>query len=182
MIPLWHLSGRLGNQMFQFAYLHAQARKGEIPDVYVQDEKYFKKYANEIRVMFGSDIVPIDQVSIHVRRGDYVKNKFYTDLWETGYYDRAMELFPHDTFLVFSDDIEWCKEHFKGNRFEFFHGTEIEDMNVMAGCKSNIIANSSFSWWAAYLNPNSNRKVIYPKSWYSDGIERTKCPKEWKSI
>lgn len=179
MIPLWKLSGRLGNQLFQFAYLHAQARKGNIPDVYVQSEEYFKEYADEIKLLYGQDIEPISQVAIHVRRGDYVNNPFYVDLMTTGYYERAMALFPNESFLVFSDDIEWCKEQeiFKG--CEFIHGTEIEDLNMMAGCKGIIMANSSFSWWAAYL---SKGKVIAPKEWYADGAERTKKLDSWIQI
>ncbi len=182
MIPIWKLSGRLGNQMFQLAYLFSQVKAGEIPDIYLQDERYFANVLPEMRAMYCSDIRTIDMVSIHVRRGDYVGNKFYVDLWETGYYERAMAEFPGQKFLVFSDDIEWCKQHFKGDRFEFYHGTEVEDMNMMAGCKHNIIANSSFSWWAAWMNPNVLKKVIYPDFWYTDGIVRTVCPKSWKAL
>ena len=180
MIPLWKLSGRRGNQMFQFAYLHAQARKGLILDIYVQDPKYFEEYKDEIKLIFGQDIELIDQVAIHVRRGDYVNNPFYVDLMTTDYYEKAMELFPNEGFLVFSDDIEWCKKQdiFKG--CEFSEGrTEVEDMNLMAGCKGVIIANSSFSWWGAYL---SSGKVIAPLMWYADGVERTKLPKTWITI
>lgn len=184
MVPIHKLSGRLGNQMFQLAYIMAQVCNGEIPDIYVQDEKYFKKHSHHIKAMFGQDIKPIDQVSIHIRRTDYVGNSFYTQLWNTDYYEKAMAEFPGTGFLVFSDDIDWCKQYFSGsNDIEFCEEEDpIKAMNLMAGCKHNIISNSSFSWWAAYLNPNPHKKVIAPKAWYTDGKERTVCPKEWKRI
>ena len=177
MIPIWKLMGRTGNQMFMLAYLHSQVRKGLIPDIYVQDPAYFEDCKDEIRIMYGHGIVPVDRVGIHIRRGDYVNNPFYADLMTTGYYERAMALFPNEKFLVFSDDIEWCKQQDIFKKCEFSEGrTEVEDMNLMAGCKGIIMANSSFSWWGAYL---SNGKVIAPKDWYTDGQERTKLLKEW---
>lgn len=163
--------------MFQFAYLHAQMRDGVIPDVYVQDPKYFDKYSSEIKALYGQGIASIDQVSIHVRRGDYVKNPFYVDLSKTDYYERAMDQFPGEEFLVFSDDIDWCKQQKIFDHCEFSEGnTEVEDMNLMASCKGHIVANSSFSWWAAYI---SGRKTVAPKAWHPDGVERTKLLPEW---
>lgn len=182
MVPITKLTGRLGNQMFEFAALYSFTRDLGV-DYYVQDEKYFKRYENEIRAMFSSDIYPIDQVSIHVRRGDYVNHPFYVDLTKTSYYEDAMDLFPDAEFLVFSDDIEWCKEQPIFQGCEFSEGkSEVDDLNLMASCKHNIIANSSFSWWAAWLNPNPNKKVVAPKAWHPDGIIRTVCPKEWTKV
>lgn len=177
------LFGRLGNRMFQMAYIYAQMKEGKIPDIYLQDNAYFDTYEKEIKELFGEDIVYIPLVSIHLRRGDYVKNPFYVDLSETMYYQRAMSMFPNDTFLVFSDDMEFAKDYFQGHQFIFSEGnSELEDLNTMAGCKSNIIANSSFSWWAGYLNPHINKTVVAPKRYYTDGIERTKYPDTWKTI
>jgi len=175
--------GRLGNRMFQGAYLYAQMKRGEIPDIYVQDPKYFDDYRDDIRRLYGEGIIKTDYVAIHVRRGDYVDNPFYVDLTKSTYYAQAICHFPIDTkFLVFSDDIEWCKENMKmvGTDIEYCEEKdEIKSLNLMAGCKGIIMANSSFSFWGAYL---SNAKVIAPKAWYSDGIERTKCLPEWKQI
>lgn len=183
MIPMWKLSGRLGNTMFQHAYLYSQARKGGIPDIYVQDEKYFEEFRDEIKSLFRQGIGdPIDMVAIHVRRGDYVNNPFYVDLTETDYYEKAMDLFPNDQFLVFSDDIEWCKKQDIFKDCEFSEGNdEVTDLNLMASCKGVITANSSFSWWAGYL---STGKVIAPSvdNWYRDGIERSVCPIAWHRI
>lgn len=182
MIPMWKLSGRLGNTMFQYAYLHAQMRDKVIPDIYVQDPKYFEKYAGELKRLFGTKIEPIAQVAIHVRRGDYVNNPFYVNLAETDYYEQAMAKFPGAEFLVFSDDIEFCKQLPVFHGCEFSEGnTEVDDMNLMAGCQGHIIANSSFSWWAAFISPHT-KKVIAPKLWYTDGDERTRCPDNWERI
>lgn len=187
MIPYWRIFGRLGNSMFQGAYLYALCRGGVIPDIYLQSEEFFKEYAEEIKKLYGEDIGWIPEVAIHVRRGDYVNNSFYVDLFANGYYERAMALFPDKQFLVFSDDIEWCKQQevFKGCSFSEGND-EITDMNLMASCSGNIIANSSFSWWAAYLNPNHG-KVVAPKDWYTltsptDGHTRvpsTELPSSW---
>lgn len=179
MIPYSNIFGRLGNNLFQGAYLYAQVLKGELPDIYVQDPTYFQDYAKEVKKLYGGGIGRIDQVAIHVRRGDYVNNSFYVDLMETEYYEKAMELFPDCDFLVFSDDITWCKEQSIFLGCEFSEETdEVKDLNLMASCTGHIIANSSFSWWGAYLSPHEG-KVVAPKQWYSDRVERTMCPPEW---
>jgi len=178
MIPIYKLMGRLGNNMFQYAYLYSQKRGGRIPDIYVQNYEYFDMYSDEIKQLFGQDIVKNNYVAIHVRRGDYVNNPFYVDLMKTDYYKKAMAEFANGDFMVFSDDIEWCKRQdiFKG--CSFADGNEVESMNFMAGCQGIIMANSSFSWWASYL---SNATVIAPKQWFSDGTSIKLLP-EWKLI
>lgn len=185
MIPIQQLTGRTGNQMFQFAYLYAQVKRGEIDDVYVQDPKYFEDWAYEIKEIYRQGVNgKVDQVAIHLRRGDYVNNPFYVDLAKTDYYDQAIDLFPDDTFLVFSDDIPFAKKYFKGRKFDFYQGKdEIDDLNVMAACSGHIIANSSFSWWGAYISPYT-QKVVAPSvdRWYTDKQERTKCPSKWIRI
>jgi len=175
--------GRLGNRMFQTAFFYSYARDKGI-DFYYQDPVWFERYGDEIKELFKQEGEPLDYVAIHVRRGDYVNNPFYVDLTQTTYYQDAMDRFSGVKFLVFSDDINWCKAQamFSRDNVEFSNKTELEDFNLMTRCKHQIIANSSFSWWAAYLNPNPNKKVIAPKAWYADGVERTKCPKEWIRI
>jgi len=183
--------GRLGNRFFQSAYIYAQWREGKIPDIYLQNYEYFDKYKVELQAMFSEGIGYDSRVSIHVRRGKnpsnpdepaYFENPFYVNLWETDYYQKAMAMFPDEQFLIFSDDIQWCMEQkfFKNQTFSF--GTEMEDFKLMASCKSNIICNSTYGWWAAYLNPNPDKIVVAPKEWFTDKIERVKCPPEWKRI
>jgi len=182
MVEYSKLFGRLGNQMFQGAYIYAQMKDGYIDDIYLQDTSYFINHEKEIKKLFGTGIgEPVDMVAIHVRRGDYVNNPFYVDLMQTDYYDRAMAEFPDADFLIFSDDIQWCKNQSIFNGCEFSEDkNEVEDLNLMASCRGHIIANSSFSWWGAYLSPYSN-KIIAPSKelWYNDGIERTRCPNNW---
>jgi len=183
MVPITKISGRLGNQMFQFAFLYAHSRDRNI-DYYFQDPFYFDDYADEVRAIFSSDIPKrTDAVAIHVRRGDYINNAFYYDLMETDYYKEAMKLFPNEKFIVFSDDIEWCKKQEVFNDCVFFHGTETEDMNKMASCKGHIIANSTFSWWGAWLCPDyPKNKVVAPNNWFADKNERTILPDHWIKI
>lgn len=175
------LFGRLGNRMFQMAFLYSYAKECGI-DYYFQDPSYFEQYEGEIKYLFGKNIPPkLDMVAIHVRRGDYVGNNFYTNLMETPYYVDAMSLFPDASFMVFSDNIDWCKQQEIFKDCEFSEGlSEEQDLNLMASCVGHIIANSSFSWWGAWLSPYST-KIVAPSvdKWYSDGVERTKCPQKW---
>lgn len=169
---------------------------GDIPDLYVQSSKYWLKYANHIKALFSYGIVSIDRVALHVRRGDYVGNSFYVDLWETDYYRQAIAQFPADTrFMVFcrdnqswdtdKADRQWCRDNLTpilGDRFELpsKDNSETDDLNLMAGCSSIIMANSSFSWWAAFLG--NHAKVICPRAWYSDGLQRTEPMEDWTLI
>lgn len=186
MVPIWLLSGRLGNQMFQLAYLYAQQRRGAIPDIWLQFPEHFAGAEDQIREAFGQGIKTTKEpfVAVHVRRGDYVKHPMFYQLWASTYYDRAMAQFPAGTrFLFFSDDIEFCKTKWYGENFSYSTGrSEIEDLNLMASCHHQIIANSSFSWWAAWLNPNPNKRVFYPKNWHTDGVQRVGFPKEWVAL
>lgn len=184
MINPDRIFGRLGNRMFQMAFCYAYSLDNEV-DFYFQDPKWFEGHEKEIKRLYSQNIPPkTDMVAIHVRRGDYVGNGFYVDLMETEYYQKAMEQFPNADFIVFSDDIEWCmkKDIFKD--CEFSHGqTDLYEMNLMASCIGQIVSNSSFSWWAAYISPYT-QKVIAPSkdNWYADGIERTVCPTNWIRI
>lgn len=167
------------------AFAFSYAKNNDI-DYYFQDEFFFRDNSEAVRALFSSDIPPLcNRVAIHVRRGDYVNNKFYVDLMDTDYYERAMKEFPAGTkFLVFSDDIEWCEKQPIFKDCEFSYGSELEDLNMMASCKGHIIANSSFSWWGAWLCPDyPNNKVIAPKAWYADGDNsRTILPGHWVRI
>jgi Glycosyl transferase family 11 len=84
------------------------------------------------------------------------------------YYEDAIDIIgDYEYLLVFSDDIKWCRENLKFNNMIFMETlTDIEDMWIMSLCKNNIIVNSSFSWWGAWLNKNKNKKVIAPSNWF----------------
>lgn len=185
--------GGLGNNMFMLAYLWAQMRDGNIPDIYVQSIKYWEKYKDEVRNLFGGGIGRDERVALHIRRGDYLKvSQFHVNLWDTDYYKEAVRLFPNAKFLVFCkdnqnpaqdlDDKEWCERNLPllGIDFELHqHTTETEDLNAMASCVGLVGANSSFSWWGAFLNPHADSKIVFPKKWFVDGIQRTDLLDEW---
>lgn len=175
------LFGRLGNRLFQMAYIYAKFRDGEVPDIYLQDYTYFDKYREDIRKIFSSGINATDYVAVHIRRTDYCNNPFYIDLWETDYYEKAIAEFPGERFMIFSDDIDWCKENFIGKEFTFNEDiADYEAMNSMASCKGIIGANSSFAFWSAYLS--NAEKIIMPKQWFTDGVQRVNYPPEWLRI
>lgn len=105
--------------------------------------------------------------SIHVRRGDFLLNNEYNVL-NMQYYLNAIDIIKSKKYIVFSDDITWCKDNFKIDNIEFSENkSDIDDFALMCSCEHNIIANSSYSWWAAYLNKNIQKIVIAPKQWYS---------------
>ncbi len=185
--------GGLGNLMFKEAFIYAQLRKGNIPDLYVQGEKYWKEYKEEIKQRFGGGIGYVDKVALQIRRGDYMGNSFYADLTQMDYYQRATAMFPNEEFLVFchdgqdteqdEKDKEWCK-NFLDEVIPYRYtinepGEETEDLNKMASCKAKIIANSSFGWWSGFLG---NGQVIAPKRWFADGIERVELPANFTKI
>lgn len=188
--------GGLGNLLFKEAFLWSIFREGIIPDVYLQNETFFAKYKDEIKQKFGHGIGYTDKVALHIRRGDYLKaTQFHSNLWDTNYYKEAVKHFPNEKFLVFCkdnqseaqdmDDREWCEKNLPllGIDFELYeHGTETDDLNAMASCKGIIAANSSFSWWAAYLG--NMEKVVFPKaeSWFTDKQQRVGLLDSWIKI
>lgn len=194
MIPVRHAIGGLGNLMFKQAYLYAQMRDNVIPDIYVQSQKYWEDYKDEIKALFGHGIGQIDKVALQIRRGDYLdKYNFYVQLPDTNYYQEAVKHFPDDKFLVFCydrqdpeqdrKDREWTAKFldtFIQGRWEFHEPlSETDDLNTLASCKAKIIANSTFGWWAGFLG---NGKVICPAQWFKDGIQRCELLKEWTLI
>tara|TARA_R110002050_G_scaffold78025_2_gene166550 strand:- start:80 stop:2452 length:2373 start_codon:yes stop_codon:yes gene_type:complete len=135
----------------------------------LQSYKYFDHCKDEIIKMFKNPNHKEKKgyVSMHVRRGDYVNLSEYHYNLNIDYYKNAIDYFKGYKFLVFSDDIEWCKENFKGNNFTFIQNdNDFDDLYQMSECEHNIIANSTFSWWGAYLNSNKNKIVVYPNKWF----------------
>lgn len=146
---------------------------------YFQTEKYFKHIRDEIRgdFSFKNEILSPCQemistlsnpLSLHIRRTDYITNPNHTTL-ETNYYQKALQEFDDDMqVLVFSDDPEWCKrqELFDDDRFLIAEGnSNYIDLCLMTLCKYHIIANSSFSWWGAWLS--DSQKIVAPSGWFT---------------
>lgn len=131
-----------------------------------------------------------NSVGIHIRRGDYLKNWKYRGLCGIDYYQKAiayiLEHIKSPKFFLFSDDIDWVKENIspllKGYDVTFVNWNHsinsYKDMQLMAMCKNLIIANSSFSWWAAYLNQN-NPIVVAPEKWINSFMDFRIQYKDW---
>jgi hypothetical protein len=157
---------------------------------YRQSEQYFRSIEKEVREKFrfkpallnkvadfGDQLKDTQSVSIHIRRGDYTDAALqsYHGLINKAYYQKAIEKMStkltNPAFFVFSDNIHWVKENLiLPSSAKFVSGnishTHYEDFYLMSCCQHNIIANSSFSWWAAWLNPNPNKIVIAPQKWF----------------
>jgi hypothetical protein len=159
-----------------------------------QSEKYFKHAADEVRQAINISYQNgyTDYCSVHIRRGDYVNLDTNFPPVTPYYVELAMKHFgSSQKYLVFSDDIEWCKKNLSGN-LQFSEGkNEWEDLCLMASCGHNIIANSSFSWWAGWLNKNPDKVVVTPShkagQWFGpDNGNKNDCidliPEGWKEI
>jgi hypothetical protein len=147
---------------------------------YFQSEKYFSDYKKEINELFQpnediktyilqkyGNILDKNTCSIHIRHGDYLMFPNHHPPCSINYYNKAMEYFDNTLFLIFSDDINWCKTIFKGDNFIFIENElDYIDLYIMSMCKNNIMANSSFSWWGSWLNNNENKKIIVPSKWF----------------
>lgn len=153
-------------------------------DGYWQSEKYIIDIRdillNEFVFPISSNILNIEieqlikntiSVSLHVRRGDYT-NGF--PLLDSKYYEEAIAFFQQKYnqvhFFVFSNDVEWCYQHLKADFLHFVDWNQkletYYDMYLMTQCRHNIIANSTYSWWGAWLNKNMNQEVIAPSLWF----------------
>jgi len=170
---------------FPFHYENIEVPKDCWIDGFFQSEKYFIEYRNEI--LSHSQFTPTEQISdflnsysnllcdntlsLHVRRGDYLKFPLHHPPLTLEYYQNAtFEMEPFDCCLVFSDDLVWCQDNFKDDRFVFINEKDYFELFLMSKCKNHIISNSSFSWWGAWLNPNEDKRVISPKEWFGPQI------------
>jgi hypothetical protein len=176
-------------------------------DGYFQSEKYFVDVAKVIREDFllktplspiaGDWHAAIDKdesaVSVHIRRSDYLQHPEFGGICTSGYYTLASQAIkskvPNPHYYIFSDDIEWVKANITLDGEVHFVSSpqmkDYEELTLMSSCKHHIIANSSFSWWGAWLNSDSEKIVIAPKqwankhekSWYKDII-----PSGWQRV
>jgi len=185
-----------------------KGKKGDIYlDGYWQCENYFKNIrdiiVNDFIIKYNPDernksmLEKIDNsnsVCIHVRRGDYVYNKKTRKVHGTcsfEYYNNAVNIIGkkvrNPEFFIFSDDLQWTKANLK---FEYpfiyvdINNTEkgYEDLRLMSRCKHFIIANSSFSWWAAWLSNNADKIICAPSRWFNSVDEGDIVPKSWLRI
>jgi hypothetical protein len=171
---------------------------------YWQSETYFKEYKDEIKKIFSFDknldsvnLKIIDKIyrsnsaSLHIRRGDFLLKKnqnHQTNL--NNYYSKAIrevsKNYNNLKFFIFSDDPNWVSNNFEiKTEYEVINNNlgkkSYIDMYLMSLCKTNIIANSTFSWWAGWLNENENKNIFAPNNWFNDKSINTKdlIPKSW---
>jgi len=148
---------------------------------YYQCEKYFKHRRTELLELFKPTDEFVDEInnyeqlfgniSLHVRRGDYVGSIVHPEL-SIKYYEEALTHLPeHMQVLVFSDDLKWCRENFIGEKYVFIDEIDYISIYLMAKMKHHIIANSSFSWWGAWLSEHDDKKIIAPKNWFGANTE-----------
>jgi hypothetical protein len=175
---------------------------------YWQSEEYFREASSVIRADFtfrapltdqnaelAERIGQVNAVSLHVRRGDYVSNPKSNaahGVCSLEYYREAIRYIldrverPH--FFIFSDDIRWVEDNLRMDLpcqyIDHNHGAEsYNDMHLMYLCRHHIIANSSFSWWGAWLNPNTEKIVIAPKKWFANNNNAEDLfPQRWVAI
>jgi hypothetical protein len=171
---------------------------------YWQSFKYFENIRDvllkEFTLRYSLETTNLDvlyriqssnSVSLHIRRGDYVvkKSKQQSDVCPIGYYEEAIKIINNKIinpcFFIFSDDIEWVKLNlnveFLNCEFVYDNGNNPEcDLELMKNCQNNIIANSTFSWWGAWLNNNIDKTVIVPKIWmYGLPVSKDLVPTDW---
>ncbi len=160
-----YISGYFGNQKYFI----------EIEDV-IRKAFTLKKTLNLDNKQVLSQIKKSNSVSIHIRRGDYVNNNYFAEI-PLNFYHKSVDYierhYPQSTYFIFSDDLNWAKENLKLEQKTVFvdinnESTDYMELILMAACKHNIIANSTFSWWSGWLNNNPDKIVIAPQKWYNN--------------
>lgn len=189
------------NEPVDFSYEKIQYIDNICLTGYYQSEKYFKHRREEIKSLFKCPEQSLlfiednyskllnreDTCSVHIRRGDYLKYKDHHHNLTKKYYEACFQLNQNKHLVFFSDDIEWCKKTFNNVDATFIeNGSDIEQLFLMSMMRSNIIANSSFSWWGAWFNNHDNKQVFAPKRWF--GVKNSNLstkdiiPQDWELI
>ncbi|MGL4772226.1 MAG: alpha-1,2-fucosyltransferase [Clostridium sp.] len=148
----------------------------DIKDI-VRKEYTFKNPLDDVNEAILNDIKSSNSVCLHVRRGDYLSNEgLFVNLGKTNYYENAIKYIQDNVenpkFFIFSNDIQWVKDNLKiDNEVVYVENNAKEnsykDMQLMSNCKHCIMANSSFSWWAAWLNDSENKIILIPHHWFN---------------
>ncbi len=171
----------------------------QVANYYIDNEKAIKevfkfKPLDVENMKLASKIMACNSVSIHVRRGDYINNKGFGGICTLDYYRRAIDFVLSRVdvpfFFVFSNEVRWCEDNLKpimkGADFLIVNHNKgrdsYKDMQLMSYCHINIIANSSFSWWGAFLNKNSDAMVISPSKWNNRFEKVDIYPDSWIKI
>lgn len=181
----------LGDNIYLDGYWQSEKYFSEIKDV-IKRNFTVKDKPDPINKSFLEEITGCESVSVHIRRGDYVSNQKTNQVHGflgLEYYQRALNTMlekidsPH--FFVFSDDPVWSKQNIKIDApityIEHNGEKNYEDLRLMSTCKHHIIANSSFSWWGAWLSSNENKIVIGPSKWFRNKKynDLDRMPEKW---
>jgi len=184
---------------FEHYFIDVPKNKDIFLNGYFQSEKNFLDYKYDLLEKLGPskekiqellDLYPYiseeNTVSIHIRRGTYLQLQENHPCLNKDYYQNCLNEFINHKIFIFSDDIQFCKSEFKGSNYIFVENKfDLDDLYLMSLCKNNIIANSTFSWWGAWLNTNKNKKVYAPKKWFGPNLQfNTKdiIPENWIKI
>ena len=163
-------------------------------DGYFQDEEYFVRYADEIRRYFRDDTITEflkgyyagslkNSLSVHVRRGDYLQLSDVFHVLGKEYYDEAIKTVCRahkiEYILVMSDDIKWCRENLNDNRMVYISGhPDHHEMLLMSLCSHNVVSNSTFSWWGAWLGETRDKTIVAPDKWLKN-TQTNIIPERW---
>lgn len=169
---------RIGKDCFLTGYWQSFKYFQNIEPI-IRKEFQFKHILDDKNLERVNQIKKENSISLHIRRSDFVNNKFHDihGSCSLDYYRKAIEYLADKVrspfFFIFSDDMEWARTHLNLNfPCEFIAGNSGKqsyiDLQLMSLCQHNIIANSSFSWWGAWLNPNPDKLVVAPKQWFAD--------------
>lgn len=185
----------IGDNVYLWGHWQCERYFDDISDT-LRDDFTVKTPPSDANSRMADEIRSREAVCLHVRRGDYVahwQNRQDLGVCGKDYYDRAVAEIagkvkdPH--FFVFSDDPAWCRAELKTGfptTVVDLNGpeTDYEDLRLMAGCRHFIIANSSFSWWGAWLSPNPGKLVIAPSKWFNNPARAPKdiIPERWTRI
>ena len=190
---------------FRFSESYLPQKDNNYISGFWNSEKFFLPYKSQIikdftfpkltephNISLRKNIIAENSISMHVRRGDYVNNPLHGNVCSKNYYHNAIEFFKKKIsapcFYIFSNDINWCKENLSKilESFSVIYVTgnnadnSYRDMQLMSLCRHNIIANSAFSWWGAYLNANEDKIVVAPDKWFNTDKDQSDIvPEGW---
>lgn len=186
---------------FDYAKVNVSKDGDTTIDGFFQSEKYFKHNRKEILEYLDFSFISDDYIhekygfmknnrttAIHVRRGDYLRHPNHHPPQTLEYYMEGIEILKDktDLFVIFSDDIEWCKVNLNLDNVVYIDNEkDYIELYLMKICNNNITSNSSFGWWGAWLNENPDKIVIGPKIWFGSAIQHNTgdiLPENWIKI
>lgn len=170
---------RLGNPVYLNGYFQSEKYFLPAKEILLKEFSFTNEIIEPVE-NFSMELKNKNSVSVHLRRGDYAHDPVstaYHGVLDATYYRQAADLllsrFPDASFYLFTDDAEWAQTNFRLPQATLVSGhfshSPLQDLYLMSQCRHQIIANSSFSWWGAWLNPHPGKLVISPRKWFRNG-------------